>query len=530
MARSKSHDGLIAFEGVTDILAKAGYGYDISRVMEVNHELATMLIPRIAAQRASGVRKPNNLIRLRDTGYTRLHRAVEIGDKNRAQVLLAAGAPINAACDHWKYTPIMLACLLDRPAMVDILAEAGASLEAVDWRRNTVLSHAAAAGFEDLARRCIAAGADVNNVADSCMTPLLLAIEEGRVEMCRLLLESGAQANGARRQPRTSAAESAAAAPAPQEEQAGNIDAEADVDAGADDVHDGDAAVAADAEDDDGDNNLRVPLMLACTVGSANLQIAQLLIQGGAQVNAREGSETALDACAFSGNVQLAQLLVDSGFDMDAVIDGDRVIDSALISACAAGRVEMARFLLQHGANAAVHDAFDSPLIAVCRYSAAAVNGNAVAEAEARCLELIQLLVASGADVNLTVRGGHVDALLVAAKSGCDPVVQLLLQLGASVHGPSDAPLQFTPEVAFQFPLFVAAREAHVEVVVTLLSAGALDRSPNIWTRSEVEAATNFIRNLPFRPSLPIPGSINDVKTSVKLLILDAFRDSLVIG
>lgn len=59
--------------------------------------------------------------------------------------------------------------------------------------------------------------------------------------------------------------------------------------------------------------------MLHCAANNNELEVADLLIKGGADVNARDvGQGTALHRAAFAGNDAIIRLLVDNGADVNA--------------------------------------------------------------------------------------------------------------------------------------------------------------------------------------------------------------------
>lgn len=129
-------------------------------------------------------------------------------------------------------------------------------------------------------------------------------------------------------------------------------------------------------------------------VEKENLNLVRLLLEEGADVNAREnivGYRSTLIMASFRGNVEIAQLLLEKGADVNAHAGG--FYDTALIAAS-------------------------------CRWN----------------LDMVQLLINYGADVNARGEGGvGSTALSTAARiSGGGSIVRLLIENGANVHDGAD--------------------------------------------------------------------------------------------
>jgi truncated hemoglobin YjbI len=85
--------------------------------------------------------------------------------------------------------------------------------------------------------------------------------------------------------------------------------------------------------------------------GPAGAAVVHVLVQGGANVNARERLKhcTPLHMAARRGNVLVAEALLDCGADIEA---RDKLGETALHRAVKCGKEEMVAFLLSHGADA----------------------------------------------------------------------------------------------------------------------------------------------------------------------------------
>ena len=181
----------------------------------------------------------------------------------------------------------------------------------------TPLHHAAARGDADLCRVLLDAGADVDKANEEGDTPLLLALRAGSVEVARMLMDAGADVNEV---------------------------------------------------NDEGDT----ALMLACRAG--NVEMATMMRAAGADVNKvnRQGDTALLLSCQ-AGSVELARMMRAAGADVNKVNDEG---DTALLLSCQAGSVELATMCLDAGADVnKANNKGDTPLL-----SAVAANRLALAQ------------------------------------------------------------------------------------------------------------------------------------------------------
>ncbi|KFY22657.1 hypothetical protein V493_06435 [Pseudogymnoascus sp. VKM F-4281 (FW-2241)] len=200
----------------------------------------------------------------------------------------------------------------------------------------------------------------------------------------------------------------------------------------------------------DDNMNIERRSALETAVMAENVQILQLLLQSGANVNFKCGYYgNPLQAAAYTGRRQIVQLLLQSGADANSV--GGH-FGNALQAAIFSGNELVVQLLLQWGANVnsvggrygnALHAAAstgDTQGVQLFLQSGADVNrvgghyGNALqAAVSTGDTQVVQLLLQSGADVNRV--GGHYgSALQAAAFNGDKQTVQLLLQSGADVN------------------------------------------------------------------------------------------------
>lgn len=256
---------------------------------------------------------------------------------------------------------------------------------------------------------------------------------------------------------------------------------------------------------------------LCGAVRSGNLDLVNLCLSCGADVNKREESDTPLSLAAERGHAEIASLLLLRGANPSTSGSSDK----PLISAVRNGHVEVARLLLATGVRKErtqdgktlldlAKENNDAPMIGLLsrpdeplddiqrrtRESSrnASLSSNylldqAIEEGDA---ERVRILLAQdryripyeGTSLNLAARSGHLNvirvlltarlgineincegwtALSVAAEKGDSATVSFLLENHAET------------ETFFSLvtPLFVAAQNGHVKVVKLLLDAGA---------------------------------------------------------
>ncbi len=171
---------------------------------------------------------------------------------------------------------------------------------------------------------------------------------------------------------------------------------------------------------------------LVWAVDRDNLEIAELLIQAGANVKAsnRYGVAPLSRACVY-GNPAVVGLLLNAGADPNtASPEGE----TALMTASRSGNLEVVNSLLAHGANVNAKELWRNQTALMW----AAAEGHT---------NVVQTLTAHGADVNARSNGrsasstsayrygeGGFTALLFAARQGKLESLRALVQSGANVN------------------------------------------------------------------------------------------------
>ncbi len=124
-----------------------------------------------------------------------LELAIKLKDDGMAMQLVKAGADVNTRAIGGE-SPMYLASEQQSKALVEAMLDAGADPDSCNGQQRRVLHQAATfAGWDDIVKKLIAAGADVNAQSQASSTPLLKAVWSENFASARALLAAGADAN-----------------------------------------------------------------------------------------------------------------------------------------------------------------------------------------------------------------------------------------------------------------------------------------------------------------------------------------------
>jgi ankyrin repeat protein len=177
---------------------------------------------------------------------------------------------------------------------------------------------------------------------------------------------------------------------------------------------------------------------------------AKLLLQHGAEID-----NFAIYTTVRLGFIPTLQVFVDAGWDVNMVLkyEGD-----ALVLAVNHNKVDIVRWLLEHGANPTLHEGWNGRT----------TLGDAAVRASP---EIISMLVKSGTEIRgsraleLAARAGHLDNVLCLLDIGADP---------DEVPDPESWCVKHQDiEEGLGSALHAAASEGHYEIVSLLLERGA---------------------------------------------------------
>ncbi|XP_051272906.1 poly [ADP-ribose] polymerase tankyrase-2-like isoform X3 [Dicentrarchus labrax] len=243
-------------------------------------------------------------------------------------------------------TPLHFAAGYNRLAVVQFLLQHGADVHAKDKGGLVPLHNACSYGHYEVAELLVIHGAVVN-VADLWkFTPLHEAAAKGKYDICKLLLQHGADPTRKNRDGNTP------------------LDLVKDADTDIQDLLRGDAALLDAAKKGclarvkklctrdnvncrDTQGRHSTPLHLAA--GYNNLEVAEYLLQHGAEVNSQDkGGLIPLHNAASYGHVDVAALLIK----FDACVNAtDKWAFTPLHEASQKGRTQLCALLLAHGAD-----------------------------------------------------------------------------------------------------------------------------------------------------------------------------------
>ena len=206
------------------------------------------------------------------------------------------------------------------------------------------------------------------------------------------------------------------------------------------------------------------PLMFACQHRS--IRIATKLLQAGANINLQDivgASALTFACCSESPNKDLVKLLLQSGADINA--RGGEQQRTILMLSMLHGNTSIVQYLLDEGASVNTQDRKGDTALML-----ASSSGHS---------EIVRLLLNYGADINIVGKGFGFTALSYACILQHTVCVDLLLASGAdpNLHGRKISPLIAT--------CFVFHQKKDPTILEMLLSAGA---KPNTITEDGVTA------------------------------------------
>ena len=367
-----------------------------------------------------------------------LHCAIVSRNTAGVDILLKHGADPALRNTRWKdWPPILGAAKLGHADIIERLVQAGASVEASDEAKRTPLTVAAICGNHKALQVLLDAGADKGSAEVSCWEktdekPVISVTFMCYINTLRLLLEHGVNANA---EPTKTDRKTALGWAAYQER--------ADI-----------CRLLLEKGAEPNGTDVERPLVTA--VESRSVAVAQALLDHGADVNVilqpDSDPSTPLTAAARLNLTDIAKLLMEKGADINLMLSNG---DSALLVAANEGHAEMTKLLVEAGA------VFTKPggprdrlPLHGCNQHAECLKIllDAGADMNANCKDgttvymaaywnhpaEVDILVARGADLEITCPDpAYWDhgctALLGAAHEGNSEIVETLLEAGANI-------------------------------------------------------------------------------------------------
>ncbi len=330
-------------------------------------------------------------------GMTALHWAANNGQPELAEVLVFAGANLEATTRLGAFTPLMVATRAGQTGIVRLLVDAGAHVRATTETGETALHYAALSGSPEMVLALLEKGAEVDaRESANGQTPLMFAAAHGRADIARSLLEAGADPAI-----RTHVVDYPAMAREDRELIkrrdrrlsalfGEDIVSETPVDGTEDDQEEEDEAEP-EGEEDDG------PAGRAATRGQTRTPMSYDQLVG------RQGGNAALHYAAREGHRGVVETLLEGGADIDQVTGGDQ--GSPLLIATLNGHFDLAMWLLERGADPNLRsDPGATPLYAAVHLQWVPKSfypqPTAIKQERTTYLELMKALLDAGADPN----------------------------------------------------------------------------------------------------------------------------------
>jgi ankyrin repeat protein len=388
---------------------------------------------------------------------------------------------------------------------VERMLDAGADVFATNAAGSTPMHMAAMVGNRKVAELLIARHANVNARTRPGVTPLHFASYHRHMEVTRLLLEQGAEVNAAMEYGYTPLFK----AVEPEKLDGGILPAltpAAAIENKALVVLLLEKGAKVNVKLKDG----VTPLHFAAMLGVPD--IVELLIAGGAQIDAEGNGVTPLFMAAKFDRKEVAETLLAHGANIDMPSDDGM---TPLVVAADYGNASTVELLLRKGANANIQAGqwpsllMDVLAVELRMYEIVVKKAYApsspwfgkgsMTPAEKAAFEgglkghkgewpaVTKLLVTYGANVNVVNGGGTwLTPLYLAATIGDRDLVELLLAKGANANGDISGR-------ALETPLHSAIAEKHREIVELLIMNGANVNALNLSKRTPLHFLASFI-------------------------------------
>jgi len=383
-------------------------------------------------------------------GMTALHWAADHGDSAMATELLRAKANVTSRTRIGAYTPLHIAARTGSPAVVRALLAAGSDVKATTMSGATPLHFAAAAGNADVVKALLSKAADPNARESSWgQTPLVFAAEYGRAAAVQVLMKHGADPSIRTRvmnlsddAARDQAAEKKRRAvliafEPPARHDSAEADFKKSLDAAKAATRATAPRTAADSANPQaggqGGRGNQLPVreprgpftpeqiqtaidsgravMMADKLPSDSVKEQVDTLNGGVEGYIKQvgsvGGLTALHHAVRQGNIDAAMALLDAGANINdtSLVDGTTPLLMAIIN----GQFDVAIRLVERGANPNIASSSGmAPLYATINSQWAPRSRypqpQAIQTQKTTHLELIEALLAKGADVNARIK------------------------------------------------------------------------------------------------------------------------------
>lgn len=179
--------GLLALLAVLGLLVGSGFAARLAPVLDAAKRGD---IDSLKAELRSGA----DVNAAQGDGFTALHWAAKLGNRDVAEILIAAGADVEATTRLGSHMPLHVAAAAGQAAVAEALLKAGAPVAVPTNTGARSVHFAAAAGDPATLQVLVVHGADVDAVEPQWgQTPLMFAAAIGRTAAVETLMEAGAK-------------------------------------------------------------------------------------------------------------------------------------------------------------------------------------------------------------------------------------------------------------------------------------------------------------------------------------------------
>ena len=367
---------------------------------------------------------------------------VKTGDLDEVKKVIVDGADVNETFTLVAETALMRACFFGHCEIVEYLIFRGADINKCDTHKRTALQYALK--HIDIVKLLLDYEIDMdmpNKAYFSYISPISIAAKKRYVEVFEYLVDNGADLSEA---DITLFAKSGSLRLLKQHVNAQNINKIYNMKYTAllCAVENDNIEIVVYLLENGADPNLKVRYEVTAIMRAKTAECAKLLIDAGAQVNAKDDSDyTALQFAGMHRDLALIKVLVENGADVNHKIkDKYPLLDYV----AKYGRADIFKYLVENGADC-THMSF-------------------VEFARAGQYEKVKTLIEDGADVNMDFYSKT--AMHCACENGFIDIVRLLMEHGAKLK---------VKDSQNNTPLILACANGNLDIVSLILSKSTKD-------------------------------------------------------